>query len=128
MPPEKPHWAELFTEVVTSGLCTGCAGCVVACPYDVLSYDDTGGRYKPFHIDADGGPDELHPRGEGLHHVHPGLPPVPTVGARDRHPPVRPRAHRPRRWPASPRTSCWSGPPIPRSTSWARTAGWSRPC
>ena len=44
MPPEKPHWAELFNEVVTSGLCTGCAGCVVACPYDVLSYDDTGGR------------------------------------------------------------------------------------
>ena len=42
MPPEKPHWAELFTEVVTSGLCTGCAGCIVACPYDVLSYDDTG--------------------------------------------------------------------------------------
>ena len=57
MPPEKPHWAELFTEVVTSGLCTGCAGCIVACPYDVLSYDDTGGRYKPFHIDADGGPE-----------------------------------------------------------------------
>ena len=55
MPPEKPHWAELFTEVVTSGLCTGCAACIVACPYDVLSYDDTGGRYKPFHIDADGG-------------------------------------------------------------------------
>jgi coenzyme F420 hydrogenase subunit beta len=57
MPPEKPHWTELLTEVVTSGLCTGCAACVVACPHDVLSYDDTGGRYKPFHIDADGGPD-----------------------------------------------------------------------
>ena len=57
MPPEKPHWAELFTEVVTSGLCTGCAACIVACPYDVLSYDDAGGRYKPFHIDADGGPE-----------------------------------------------------------------------
>src|SRR5580704_12015656 len=58
MPPEKPQWAELFTEVVTSGLCTGCAGCIVACPYDVLSYDDTGGKYRPFHIDADGGPDD----------------------------------------------------------------------
>ncbi len=57
MPPEKPHWTELLTEVVTSGLCTGCAACIVACPYDVLSYDDTGGRYKPFHIDAEGGPD-----------------------------------------------------------------------
>jgi coenzyme F420 hydrogenase subunit beta len=58
MPPEKPQWAELFTEVVTSGLCTGCAACIVACPYDVLSYDDTGGRYKPFHIDAEGGPED----------------------------------------------------------------------
>jgi len=57
MPPEKPQWAELFTEVVTSGLCTGCSGCIVACPYDVLSYDDTGGKYRPFHIDADGGPE-----------------------------------------------------------------------
>ncbi|HEY1467150.1 MAG TPA: Coenzyme F420 hydrogenase/dehydrogenase, beta subunit C-terminal domain [Acidimicrobiales bacterium] len=55
MPPEKPQWAELYREVVTSGLCTGCAGCIVACPHDVLSYDDTGGRYRPFHIDADGG-------------------------------------------------------------------------
>jgi len=55
MPPEKPHWAELFTEVVTSGLCTGCSACVIACPYDVLEYDDTGGRYKPFHVAEAGG-------------------------------------------------------------------------
>ncbi|MHB1855607.1 MAG: Coenzyme F420 hydrogenase/dehydrogenase, beta subunit C-terminal domain [Acidimicrobiales bacterium] len=55
MPPEKPHWAHLFREVVTSGLCTGCAACVIACPYDVLEYDDTGGRYKPWHIDDLGG-------------------------------------------------------------------------
>ena len=55
MPPEKPHWADLFKEVVTSGLCTGCSACIVACPYDVLEYDDEGGRYKPFHVDAEGG-------------------------------------------------------------------------
>ena len=55
MPPEKPQWAELYTEVVTSGLCTGCAACVVVCPHDVLGYDDTEGRYKPFHVEADGG-------------------------------------------------------------------------
>jgi coenzyme F420 hydrogenase subunit beta len=55
VPPEKLHWAHLYTEVVTSGLCTGCSACVVVCPYDVLGYDDTDGRYKPFHVEADGG-------------------------------------------------------------------------
>jgi coenzyme F420 hydrogenase subunit beta len=55
VPPEKPHWAHLYDEVVTSGLCTGCAACVVACPYDVLGYDDTDGRYKPFHVPEEGG-------------------------------------------------------------------------
>jgi coenzyme F420 hydrogenase subunit beta len=58
LPPEKPHWAHLFREVVTSGLCTGCAACVVACPYDVLGYDDGGGRYRPFHVEQDGGLDD----------------------------------------------------------------------
>jgi coenzyme F420 hydrogenase subunit beta len=58
MPPEKPHWAHLYKEVVTSGLCTGCAGCVVACPYDVLGYDDTGGVYRPFHVTESGGFDD----------------------------------------------------------------------
>jgi coenzyme F420 hydrogenase subunit beta len=53
--PDKPHWKELFTDVVTSGLCTGCAACIVACPYDVLEYDVDDGHYKPFHIDTDGG-------------------------------------------------------------------------
>ena len=56
VPPEKPQWAELFTEVVTSGLCTGCSACVIACPYDVLGYDDSDGVYRPFHVDTDGGP------------------------------------------------------------------------
>ncbi len=58
MPPEKPHWAHLLREVVTSGLCTGCAACVVACPYDVLGYDDTLGRYRPFHVEESGGPED----------------------------------------------------------------------
>jgi coenzyme F420 hydrogenase subunit beta len=56
MPPEKPHWADLYQEVVTSGLCTGCAGCVIACPHEVLRYDDTGGVYRPWKVDEDGGP------------------------------------------------------------------------
>ncbi len=53
---DKPHWAHLFDEVVTSGLCTGCAGCVIACPHDVLGYDDGEGHYKPFHLEEEGGP------------------------------------------------------------------------
>src|SRR3954464_5706103 len=50
------QWAQLFDEVVTSGLCTGCAGCIVACPHDVLGYDDTNGIYKPWHLEAEDGP------------------------------------------------------------------------
>jgi coenzyme F420 hydrogenase subunit beta len=43
--------------VVTTGLCTGCAGCVIACPHDVLDYDDLLGVYKPVQIENDyGGP------------------------------------------------------------------------
>jgi coenzyme F420 hydrogenase subunit beta len=50
-------WKHLYDEVVTTGLCTGCAGCVIACPHDVLDYDDTGGVYKPIQIEHDyGGP------------------------------------------------------------------------
>src|SRR3989475_10976650 len=55
MPPAKLHWTHLYDEVVTSGLCTGCAGCIVACPSDVLGYDDTNGVYKPFHLDPPNG-------------------------------------------------------------------------
>ena len=54
---EKPQWKELFSEVVTSGLCTGCAACVVACPHDVLDYESKNGVYKPWHLDIDGGRD-----------------------------------------------------------------------
>ncbi len=57
MPPVKPHWADLYSEVVTSGLCTGCSACVIVCPYDVLGYDSEGG-YKPFHVEATGGLDD----------------------------------------------------------------------
>ena len=56
MPPEKLSWKHLYDEVVTSGLCTGCAGCVIACPHDVLGYDDTNGVYKPLQIEDVGGP------------------------------------------------------------------------
>ena len=50
------QWAELYSEVVTSGLCTGCAACVVACPHDVLGYDHNEGGYRPFHLEDELGP------------------------------------------------------------------------
>jgi len=58
MPPDKPHWLHLYKEVVTSGLCTGCSGCIIACPHDVLKYDDTGGVYRPWKVEEDGGPED----------------------------------------------------------------------
>jgi coenzyme F420 hydrogenase subunit beta len=57
MPPEKFQWKHLYEEVVTTGLCTGCAGCVIACPHDVLGYRDDQGVYKPFHLEEGYAPD-----------------------------------------------------------------------
>ncbi|MEY4130070.1 MAG: hypothetical protein RLZZ31_194 [Actinomycetota bacterium] len=50
------QWKELFEEVITAGLCTGCAGCVISCPHDVIGYDHVAGGYKPFHIEEELGP------------------------------------------------------------------------
>ena len=51
------QWKELFSEVITSGLCTGCAGCVIACPHDVIGYHHEPGMYKPFHLEDELGAD-----------------------------------------------------------------------
>ena len=69
---------------------------------------------------------QLQPRREGLHVVHPGLPAVPGLGARDRRVPLRAGPRPPTSRRASTRTSCSPGRPTrcwPRS---ARTAGSSR--
>ena len=47
------QWKELYDEVITSGLCTGCAGCVIACPHDVIGYKHEPGQYKPFHLEEE---------------------------------------------------------------------------
>ncbi len=49
------HWRELYREVVDTGLCTGCAACVMACPRDVLGYTDD---YFPLQIGEGMGKDE----------------------------------------------------------------------
>ncbi len=51
------QWLELKAEVIDTGLCTGCAGCVVACPHDVIGYEHASGAYKPFHLEEELGPD-----------------------------------------------------------------------
>jgi len=32
------HWRDLYYDVVQTGICTGCSGCVVVCPHQVLDY------------------------------------------------------------------------------------------
>jgi len=49
------HWRELYHEVVDTGLCTGCAACVMACPRDVLGYTDD---YFPVQIGEGMGHDQ----------------------------------------------------------------------
>ncbi|MGA0783543.1 MAG: coenzyme F420 hydrogenase/dehydrogenase beta subunit N-terminal domain-containing protein, partial [Ilumatobacteraceae bacterium] len=60
--PAKParwtaQWKELYSEVITTGLCTGCAGCVVTCPHDVIGYEHEEGKYIPFHLEEELGLD-----------------------------------------------------------------------
>ena len=51
------QWKELYEEVSNTGLCTGCAGCVIACPHEVIGYKHEEGNYKPFHIEEELGLD-----------------------------------------------------------------------
>ena len=52
------QWKELYDEVIDFGTCTGCAGCVIACPHDVIGYNHESGGYKPFHLEEELGPDD----------------------------------------------------------------------
>jgi len=63
--PKKPrwrfHWNHLFSEIVTTNICTGCSGCIVACPHDVLQYDD---KWHPVLMG------KAHVEGDDSHCVH----------------------------------------------------------
>jgi coenzyme F420 hydrogenase subunit beta len=52
------QWLELKAEVIDTGLCTGCSGCVIACPHDVIGYRHESGGYTPFHLEEECGPDD----------------------------------------------------------------------
>ena len=47
------QWKELYDEVITTGLCTGCAGCVISCPHDVIGYEHVQGGFTPFHLEEE---------------------------------------------------------------------------
>ena len=116
------QWKELYAEVITTGLCTGCAGCVITCPHDVIGYEHEEGKYKPVPPRGGARPRQLHPRREGLHHLHPGLPAVPRVGDQADDAPVRPgaRARRDGRHLAP--AAADPGDRRHRAHAWARTA------
>ena len=60
------QWKELYHEVITNDLCTGCAGCVVTCPHDVIGYEHEEGKYIPFHLEDELGLDDcVHGFGSG---------------------------------------------------------------
>jgi len=52
------QWKELKGQVIDTDLCTGCAGCVISCPHDVIGYDHEQGGYRPFHLEDELGPDD----------------------------------------------------------------------
>ncbi len=46
---EKTSWPDLYERVVQTGLCAGCGACVMACPRDVLGYDQA--NYRPVNLE-----------------------------------------------------------------------------
>ncbi len=52
------QWKELKGQVIDTDLCTGCAGCVISCPHDVIGYNHEQGGYRPFHLEDELGPDD----------------------------------------------------------------------
>src|SRR5687768_4669085 len=43
------HWSDLYSQIINTDVCCGCAACVVVCPHHVLGYDAE--LEKPFQTD-----------------------------------------------------------------------------
>lgn len=58
---DEAGWSELYSEVVATGKCTGCGGCVVACPFGLLEYRE----FRPWQAGVDDQPPGECTRGVG---------------------------------------------------------------
>ena len=83
------QWKELYEEVIDTGLCTGCAGCVIACPHDVIGYKHEPGQYKPFHLEEELGLSDCIHGQKGCTSCTRACPRFRTWGGRGRRAPVR---------------------------------------
>ena len=117
------QWKELYDEVVTSGLCTGCAGCVIACPHDVLGYDHDERRLQAVPPRGRARPGRLHPRREGLHVAAPGPAPASGRGSPRSTSTCSAGSASPTSCRASTRTSLSPGPSTTRSTTIGQDGG-----
>ena len=122
------QWKELYDEVITTGLCTGCAGCVVTCPHDVIGYEHEEGKYMPFHLEEELGPDNCIHGEKGCTTCTRACPRFRAWETERRHAPVRPdpRARRDGRHLAP--AAADPGDRRRPSTHAARTAASSRRC
>ena len=100
---DSTQWRDLYHEVVTSGLCTGCTACIVACPFHVLGYEDD----MPVQL-QEGGPDACTHGDRGCSLCTLRVSALPRVGVRDRRS-LFGRARRPEELIGLPRHLSWRG-------------------
>ena len=72
------QWKELYDEVVDTGLCTGCAGCVIVCPHDVSATTTSRAATSRSTSRTSSGPTDCIHGEKGCTSLHPGLPPLPV--------------------------------------------------
>ncbi len=116
------QWKELYAEVITVGPVHGVRRLRHLVPPRRHRLPPRAGRLQAVPPRGRAGPRQLHPRREGLHVVHPRLPPLPGVGASRPTSTCSPAPASPTRCRASTRTSCSRGRATRWCTAWARTA------